>query len=66
MLREKRVLPCDCVLHWDERQTLIAFCITHSIDYIRWKGEDEEFIKRVINAQREIGYIDESILIKMR
>ncbi len=66
MLREKRTLPCDCVMHWDEERTLIAFCVTHSIDYIRWKGKDEEFIKRVINAQREIGYVDENILIKMR
>jgi hypothetical protein len=66
MLREKRTLPCDCVLYWDEEHTLMAFCVTHSIDYIRWKGKDEEFIKRVTNTQREIGYIDESILIKMR
>ena len=66
MWREKRTLPCDCVLYWDEEGIVIAFCMTHSIDYIKWKGEDEEFIKRVTNTQREIGYIDESILIKMR
>jgi hypothetical protein len=66
MLREKRILPCDCVLYWDEEHILIAFCLAHSFDYVGWKGEDEEFIKRVTNTQREIGYIDESVLIKMR
>lgn len=62
----KRTLPCGCILHWDEEQILIAFCVSHSIDYSRWKGKDEEFIKIVTNTQREIGYIDESILVKMR
>jgi adenosine/AMP kinase len=66
MLREKRILPCGCVLHWDEDHTLIAFCLAHSFDYVRWEGKDEEFIKRVTNTQREIRYMDESILIKMR
>ncbi|MDQ3840519.1 MAG: hypothetical protein M3297_14770 [Thermoproteota archaeon] len=58
MWREKRTLPCDCVLYWDEERIVIAFCMTHSTDYIKWKGKDEEFIKRVTNTQREIGYID--------
>jgi hypothetical protein len=66
MLRYKRTLPCGCILRWDEEQILIAFCILHSIDYIGWKGKDEEFIKRVTNVQREIGYVDENVLIKMR
>jgi hypothetical protein len=66
MLRHKRTLPCDCILRWDEEQILIAFCILHSIDYIAWKGKDEEFIKRVTNAQREIGDVDENVLVKMR
>ncbi len=66
MLREKRTLPCGCVLHWDEEHILIAFCVTHSIDYMRWKGKVEDFIKTLTTTQREIGYIDESILIKMR
>ena len=65
MLREKRTLPCGCILHWNEERTLIAFCITHSIDYIRWKGKVEDFIKIVTNTQREIGYIDECILIML-
>ena len=66
ILRQKRLLPCGCILHWDQEKTLIAFCVVHSIDYTRWNGKDEEFIKRVTNIQREIGYIDESILVKMR
>jgi hypothetical protein len=66
MWRQKRMLPCGCILHWDEERMLIAFCAVHSLDYTRWSGKDEEFIKRVTNAQREIGYIDESILVKMR
>jgi hypothetical protein len=33
---------------------------------VRWEGKDEEFVKRVTNTQREIRYVDESILIKMR
>ena len=64
--REKRTLPCDCLLYWNEEQTVIAFCMAHSFEYRRWKGNSEEFIKKVVNTQREIGYIDESILIKMK
>jgi hypothetical protein len=66
MGKQKRTLPCDCVLIWDEEHTLIAFCVAHSLDYLKWKGRDEDFIKRVTNTQREIGYIDETILTKMR
>jgi hypothetical protein len=66
MLRQERRLPCGCILHWDEDQTLIAFCGVHSLDYIGWNGKDAEFIKRITNSQSEIGYVDESILIKMR
>lgn len=66
MLRHERTLPCDCILYWDEEQTVITFCVVHSIDYARWNGKDEEYIKKVTNAHREIGYIDESILVKMR
>ena len=66
MLRHKRTLPCGCILYWDEEETLIAFCIDHSIDYATWKGKSEDFIKRITNTQREIGYIDETILVKMR
>ena len=54
------------MLYWDEEHTLIAFCIAHSFDYARWKGNSEEFIKKVVNSQREIGYIDENILINLK
>ncbi len=66
VLKHKRTLPCGCVLHWDEKETLIAFCVAHSFDYMKWNGKDEEFIKRVINTQREIRYIDETVLVNMR
>jgi hypothetical protein len=66
MLREKRTLPCGCILYWDEEHILVAFCVTHPIDYMRWKGKVEDFIKIVTNTQTEIVYIDESILTKMK
>ncbi len=66
VLKYKRQLPCGCILHWNEIETLITFCVPHSFDYMRWTGNDEEFIKRVTNTQREIRYVDENILVKMR
>jgi hypothetical protein len=65
-LEYRRTLPCGCIMYWDEKETLVVFCIGHSVDYSKWKGRGEEFIKTVTNNQREIGDIDEGILIKMR
>ena len=65
-LEYRRTLPCGCILYWDEKEILMVFCIGHSVDYSKWNGKSEEFIKKITNTQREIGHIDEGILVKMR
>ncbi len=66
VLQHKRILPCGCILKWNEEDVLIAFCIIHSFDYSKWRGKSEEFIRLVTRTQREIRQVDESILAEMR
>ena len=51
----QRILPCGCLLQWDEDETMIAFCGGHTVDYMRWEGTDRDFIKIIATpkAQRQ-------------
>ena len=40
----QRILPCGCLLQWDEDETTIVFCGSHTVDYMRWEGTDRDFI----------------------
>ncbi len=60
LLGSSVVLPCGCMMQWDDDETTIAFCARHTLDYIHWEGNDREFVKRIATPPE----IDRSPLVK--
>jgi len=43
-----RNLLCLCLIQCDDAETTVILCSRHTIDYIRCKGSDREFIKMIV------------------
>lgn len=50
----QRILPCGCLLQWDEDETTIVFCGSHTVDYMRWEGTDRDFIKIIATPKIKV------------
>ena len=57
LIRQHKILllPCDCLLKWDDVETSLIMCTKHYTDYddidmkVDMNHKTEEFIKRVID-----------------
>ncbi|MEO9363984.1 MAG: hypothetical protein ABI348_08800 [Nitrososphaera sp.] len=53
------VVPCGCALRWNEKEGEIILCETHELQYEKWRGSTEDFVKMVATPRfRLVSHID--------
>jgi hypothetical protein len=39
-------------MQWDEEETTVVFCSSHTFDYFEWDGTDKDFVKMVATPKK--------------
>jgi hypothetical protein len=59
---KRLVVPCGCVLTWNERAQEVILCEMHGLQYEKWRGSTENFIKIIATPRfRLVSHIDSAM-----
>ncbi|AIC14929.1 hypothetical protein [Nitrososphaera viennensis] len=57
------VVPCGCELNWGKEEGEVILCETHELQYEKWHGSVENFIKTITTPRfKLVSHVDGGVV----